>query len=534
MKKNKIFLNDWLKNKPYTNHNSVDIEYINLSNKVYNLFQEYFNIFEMLSIDDNEIKELSIFLVCYLEDLVSDTNIWKTFVKINSRNYKKPVPFYSTKDYRENEVNIIDIQFLIWYFFNIINPNRFLSPYDEYLYVLANNAFTVLDEEFDYISENELLKKSYLLKNNADYYEVRKTIQKYLFESYLFGIDTKQKLEIKIADIFSENENIEDSEYFLRIYNSIVDELTISNSTKLLSLRGKEWLREIIGENNETSNDIESISDKIIGFFFFKGENELNYIFENIATEKIFEVTKDSYIAKINPKDDTIYYIELVNWKDNWVLSGITMQQPFNADLILDQKNSIEARNIILTNEKVELNEIVSLIKKQEKAFIEYFGSKIVFISSKNIQTTIQNYHDFYNNYFAENKDNETIDQIKNRHKKKGFFYDDKNIDYDFGDSTILLFFNENTGLEIYQDIASIFPDEKNPFKEKENIDLIKQFLFSDEFSKEITKYFINSYSSNLNFFKTEIGKKYLKDIDFLMRFWKNSTYNNKPTTTLI
>ena len=534
MKKNKIFLDDWLKNKSYEIHSSVDIEYIYLSNKVYNLLLEYDSIFEMLTVDNNEIKDLSIFLVCYLEDLVSDTNIWETFVTINSNKYKKPVPFYNVKDYCENEVNKVDLQFLIWYFLNITNPNRFLSPYDEYLDVLATEVFAILDNEFDYISENEILKKSYLLKNNADYYETRKIIQKYLFESYLFGIDTKQKLQIKIADIFSENENIDDSDYFLRIYNSIIDELTVSNSTKLLSLKGKEWLNEIIGENDKNSNNVKSISDKIIGFFFYKGENKLNYIFENIATEKIFEVTKDSYIAKINPKDDTIYYIELVNWKDNWVLSGITMQQPFNADLILDQKNSIEARNIILTNEKVELNEIISLVKKQEKAFIEYFGSKIVFISAKDIQSTIQSYHDFYNNHYAENKENETIDQIKNRHKEKGFFYDDNNIDFDFGNSTIILFFNENTGLEIYQDIASIFPDDNNPFKEKENIDLVKQFLFSDEFSKEITQYFIDNYSSNLNFFKTEIGKKYLKDIDFLMRFWKNSTYHNKPTTTLI
>jgi len=92
--KSKIFINQWLLLKPYKKHIITDSYYLKLSNDVKKTFEkgtESFLINRFL--DKNEIEILSVFLVSYLEDLVSDTNIWNTFIKKHKEIYKKPFPF---------------------------------------------------------------------------------------------------------------------------------------------------------------------------------------------------------------------------------------------------------------------------------------------------------------------------------------------------------------------------------------------------------------------------------------------------------
>jgi hypothetical protein len=44
--------------------------------------------------------------------------------------------------------------------------------------------------------------------------------------------------------------------------------------------------------------------------------------------------------------------------------------------------------------------------------------------------------------------------------------------------------------------------------------------------------YCIDNCKSKLPFFKDGDGKSYLKDIDFLLRFWKKENYHTKPAIT--
>jgi hypothetical protein len=78
---NQIYINDWLKLKPYKNQVITDSFYLKLSNEVrraisINTQSFKFNLF----LNQDAIKILACFLTSYLEDLVSDTNIWNTFI----------------------------------------------------------------------------------------------------------------------------------------------------------------------------------------------------------------------------------------------------------------------------------------------------------------------------------------------------------------------------------------------------------------------------------------------------------------------
>ena len=72
-----------------------------------------------------------------------------------------------------------------------------------------------------------------------------------------------------------------------------------------------------------------------------------------------------------------------------------------------------------------------------------------------------------------------------------------------------------------------------NPFCNiEESEDDILHLLMSEELSTELVKYCIDHCKTDLPFFNKNIGKKYLEDIDFLLRFWKRESYHSKPSIT--
>jgi hypothetical protein len=536
IKKGKLFISDWLKMKPYDAYNSVDLEYLVVANKIHQVLKDFDFLTITLQVDFEELKEIAVFLTSYLEDLVSDTNIWNTFVKIHNDKFHKPVPFYNSEhfevdEYIVGELNFIDVKFLIWYFLNMQNKERFLSPYDEYLNYLAIEVYEILDEDYEYISANDKLKQHYYLKDNCDYYEYRSVAQRFLFDNYLIGVDAKKELLRQVSAI-EFDPTAEVGNYHARLINSITDKITISYRTYLLAFRGNEWMTALVGENHNRYKMIETLSEKLCSYFFYEKTIGNYHVFKHVATDKLFELNAESYNGKLNEKADTIYYIEMVNWNSEWILSGVSMQLPFNADLILDEKNSFEARNAI-SNLKLHKEENTSILKKQFNYFIKYFGSQIVFLDKENLQNTMDTFYQSYNEQLTAGN-LQTIEDVKKRQREKGFSRHGNDISKVQSDESIILFFNPNAGYEIYSYIAETIPDSKNQFFKEEDRDLVKLILFSNEFSTEFSTFFINSYAKKLEFFNEGTGKLYLNDLDFLMRFWKNSKFVSKSTITSV
>lgn len=533
--KNKIFIKNWLHNKPYNKETSVDIEYLSIANKVYKEFQSCLYIFDEIGVDDNEVADLSIFLTCYLEDLVSDTNFWNTFARIHFSKYNKEIPFYSLNDYQTGEVNLVDIQFLIWYALNMLNRQRFLSPYDSYLTILAELVFEILDYEYDYVEENKVLKAHFILNPNADFYEVRRMIQKLLFETYLFSIDAQKELNTKIEGAIEEYED-DDSENLTMILNSIMDKHTHAYRTKLLAMKGKEWLAEILGKEHALSEPISNISEKIASYFLYKEQNKTHFQFQHVATDTIFDLTKDSFELRFPLDDKHIYYIEMILWKKEWVFSGICFPTDFNADIILDEKSDNGNINKVLQLNEKYMNYSMETIQNQENTFLKKYGSSVLFLKANDVPATLNEFINIYNNSITKDKKNKEKDQDEaiKRQKDKGYLNHEQGSFEMESDENVLLFFNPNTGIEMYNDICSIFPDKENPFYDTEDRIAIKMFLFSDIYPKELVVFFVENYASKLIFFKKDIGEKYLKDLDFLQRFWRPENYFSKPYVTIL
>lgn len=531
--KERIYIKQWLELKPYEKPTITDGYYLKLCNDIkkklisnyYDILSEYF--------DAEFINILSCFITSYFEDVISETNIWKSFVKTHQELYGKKLPFYETEDYYEDEINEQDIRFLIWYFFNTAQTEKFINPKDFFFFEMAVHVMEILDEAYEYAPENKVLKEYYEIdKTESDFYVARNLIDTILFKTYLFYPDTLLDLhddEIEILENNRDEENI--AQYF---YENRVTKL-LNTHTRLLSMTGKEWASKIIGKNHPLSSEFLNISKRISGFFLYKGQDSNNIFIEHIASSKRFNLTKKSFDQyEVLKEVDTIMFMGIVKWKDEWWFSGIYVQKKFNADLVLNEKNSLESRRAVNFLDH-QTEDVDKAIRLQFDAFKDLNnGSQIAFMPTNKIDQFLKNYLENYNRSLKLTK--KQREEGEKRVRKDGLFGgDDDNTITNFAEVSAsgLVFFNPKSGVEIALDVNSAFPLPENKyFNEEESVEHIMRLIFSENLSTELAMYCIDNFKTKLPFFKSGEGKELLKDIDFLLRFFKKNNYHSVPSIT--
>lgn len=529
----RIYIQQWLEQKPYSKQVSTDLYYLRLCNDVKQVMQQAVN-FDILEnyLDNEKIDALACYLVSYFEDIISKTNIWNSFVRVHQRQYGKYLPFYDTSTYYENEINHQDVSFLIWFFINTVQEHRFVDPVQNFIIEIADKVMNIFEDEWGVAPENEKLKEIYAFdENETEFYIVRNFIDTVLFKTYLFYSDTfldLREVEFDILEGNKENPNV------LDFLNNARDHLVFSSYSRFLAMKGQEWVAEILGAEHKLSNDFRNISKKVQGFFLYKGQDNENIFIEHIASGRQFNLTKKSFDDyKTLDVVDTILFIGIVKWQNEWWFSGIYMQQDFDADLVLNEKNSIDSRMVVnFLEDKNNHKEILDL---QQQTFYEFTdGSQLTFVERDKAKLFFETFIEYYNN---------SLDLSEQQKKKaiksaraKGFLGDETNsskIEQTGQNATV--FFNPINGLEIADNIASAFPVPNNPFyNESESEENVFGLLTSIEISAELAKYCILNFKDQLSFFKTDRGKVILEDYDFLLRFWKRGIYRNNSYMTTI
>lgn len=528
----RIYIKDWLDFKPYEKQTITDSYYLKLCNEVKKaITSNKQSLTLQFFLDNEEISLLSCFLTSYFEDIISGTNIWNSFVSIHQRLYGKQLPFYVLDDYYEEEINQQDISFLIWYFLNSVQEKKFISPYNNFIVETAIKVMDVFDNEWEFAPQNDYLKTFYRIdQKQSDFYIARNLIDTVLFKTYLFAPDTffiLREQEIELIEKHRNNENI------LMFLNDNRDRLLDTLNTKLLSLKGKEWVAEILGTNHLLSLEYLNISKKIQGYFLYKGQDNTNIFIEHIASGKKFNITKKSFDPAHTLKEvDAILYMGIIKWKDEWWFSGIFFQKPFNADLILNEKNSLESRMAVnfLDHQKKETK--VDL-NAQFSAFLDFNnGSAIAFLPSDSIEKFNTAFIEFFN--ASLNLSEIEKEAARQRARNEGFFStNDTQIDFSELSESGLIFFNPNSGVEIAMAVNSAFPMPSNPyFNATDSEEHIIRLLMDEGLSTELAKYCINNCKNSLNFFTKGAGLYYLDDMDFLLRFWKKGNYFSIPSIT--
>ncbi len=536
MKKKRIYIKQWLVLKPYNNHSPTDRYYLQLSNDVRQALTSIKQRLVLTSyLESEEIDLLACFLTSYFEDLISETNFWNTFVKKHKQLYKKPLPFYNVDEYIEEEINTQDVCFLIWYFMNTLQDIKFISPFNDFIDEAAKAIMAVFDNAWEYAPENEYLKTFYEIdEDETEFYKARFITDIVLFQSYLFYTDTGLLVKNREFDIIEEGGD--DFNKTNALLNENRENSLNRTRTRLLSLKGKDWAAQIIGEGHPLQKDFSGISQRISGMFFYKGQDNENVFIEHIASGKKFNLTKKSFDNSNALKEiDTMMFMGIVQWQNEWWFSGIFFDVKFDADTVLDEKNSMESRMQVSFLDEIEkVNEVLSV---QHQAFKEFNnGLSTAFVPSSQVNSFIENYKDYYNAFIKlSNKDKRAA---KQRAKNEGFFGGDqqyKMFEEETDSDSVMVFFNPKSGIEIATGINSAFPLPNNPhFNKEESREAILLMLMNKSISTELAMYCIDNFKSDLPFFTEEEGKVFLKDIDFLLRFWKKESYHTIPSISFI
>ena len=532
--KNRIFQKTWLLFKPRNYSSPTDAYYLRVCNDVKKRLLKWSDVpLFMENLSEGDLDQLCCFLVCYFEDIISQTNLWRTFTRKHEELYGKKIPFYNAKDYLEDEINKEDVSFLIWYYLNTINGERFIHPYHLLLIDASAKVMEVLDEEYEYAPENTSLKSYYVIpETEKDFYRTRMVMDNILLKSYLF-MDAQTSLRDKEEEIVKSKNR----ETLLNYLNENRDGFLHSYCTSLLGFRAKEWAAYLLGKDHPLYNDLLAISEKISGTFFYKSQDATHIHLEHIASEKVFKLTKASFDHGDNlDEKDLIIYISIIQWRKEWWFSGVFVKLGFNADLILDEKNSMESRRSVafLDQDTSHLKESIQL---HYRAFLKFNNNSMVaFLPSAKINSFIAEYVQYYNQSL--NKPQQDHDEAVKHARAKGFRFgeDKQKVDFESMSSSGLIFFNIKTGVpEIAIDINSAFPDEENPFFDAQKSDAhLWHLLTAEYFSADLAFYCLNRYKEKLPFFKNPSNKYFLKDIDFLLRFWKKGNFYSKTGLTSI
>lgn len=532
--KRKIYIKNWLALKPYLKQVKTDSYYLALCNKLYSFLGGADFFILRFHLDDEDIKGLCCFLVSYFEDIISGTKLFQSFTKKHEALYGSRLPFFDTTDYYPDEINEADVAFLSWYYLNTVQHERFVSPVNDFILDISKTVMPVFDEEYEFAPENEHIKQFYKLPEDADYYAVRQLMDRILLESYLFSIDISYRFLDEVEEISQSGEM--PPHLMPAILNELRDEFVNNSYTRLLNMKGKEWAALLCGDKHPLQQDILGISDRISSHFFYKGQDDHDIFLEHIATGKKFNMTKESFDHSDELRAiDIIITIGLVKWKDEWWFSGIFSCKDYDADMVLNERNSARSRQQVGFLDK-DREKVKQILQDKYQRFLEFNqNSPIAFLNSSEINSFLKKYIEFYNKSL--NLSEKEIDDAQKRSRGEGFFGSELSSEFDFSDfeDDALVFFNPESGPEIGFGICGAFPAEINPFfKGKDSNEDVQFLLMSSDFSKELAMYCIDNYGEKLDFFKELPWKQYLENIDFLLRFWKKGNYHAKPEYTPI
>lgn len=532
--KGKIFINDWIRLKPYNKQKPSDLYYLKIANEVKKTFIKSGGLtLNHLINNENLVNSFSCFLTSYFEDVISKSGIWGAFISLHNKMYGKILPFYPTEDYLEDEINEVDVKFLIWYFVNSIQSETFVFPNSKAIEDFSGLIMEIFEREFEYAPENENLKIHYTLDLvDNDYYLVRHLIDRILFKTYLFFPDTAMQLEEQELDIIKK----EKGKLTIRYLNDNRDFFLHKSHTALLGIKGKDWLAEIFGKEHELYQDLLDISPRVAGNFLYKGQDENDILLEHIASGKKFQMTKKSFehtdeLRKI----DTIIYAGLVRWQNEWWFSGVISIRPYDAEFVENQKKSMGSRKQVdfldFGNEK-----ITEMLQDQTEAFLKFNnGSLIAFMPTSEFDNFSRAFIDYYNDSLnftdkeieESNKRADKADVGKNKVEQIEMFSD--------MEEPGLVFFNPKSGLEMAWGVTDAFPLSHNPWIDEDEVeDSMMTLLTSQDLSRELAMYSIEHFKKDIQFFQEKNGKSIVEDLDFLMRFFKKEHYHTQPAISLV
>lgn len=151
----KIVIKDLKACHPNAKASQTDMYYMRLANKI----QDQLCKLAITPNKNNEeiIHRGAILLTNYMEDIVADSGVWRTFSNLCMDLYDHPVPlFHEEEEYYPDEPSLNAVRYLLWSAWSDVT-DLFVFSDSDCLDIMAITAFSILDEAFEDAPVNEQL-----------------------------------------------------------------------------------------------------------------------------------------------------------------------------------------------------------------------------------------------------------------------------------------------------------------------------------------------------------------------------------------
>ena len=271
--KQRIYSGDWKTLHPYTGSASTDLYYITLANKVLAAIrpiEEALADDDYRKIDDSEQKELACILTAYFEDIISQTGIFQAFTRVYRRRFGKPLPFYTLdSDYTPGEINIEEVQFLIWhYHMQLNNLDVAYSPALDTFAAIAADVMALFEAEYETAPENEKLLHYFQLdeKEQHNLYALHSRFLWLCTQSYLFS-NNGFLLEDQAESLADEAKEAGMEDQVPDMVNQLCNDFGFNQVTEFMRLTPPRWLAEVLGEDSPLYASLMSMGHKYTGYY---------------------------------------------------------------------------------------------------------------------------------------------------------------------------------------------------------------------------------------------------------------------------
>lgn len=317
MKSTKIYPKDWLQLHPYKQSGPTDLYYTRIANQIYNIL-----VYTKLanSFYKEDVIQVSIRMAAYFEDVISELNIWRSFITEYKRLTGNYLPFYTLNDhYYDDEANYEDVRFLLWHYTQEYHGQKkgtFVNPDNPANEETARLIYQLFCDEWTTAPENDKMQALFAPETTyATTEEYEELLYWFHYNSYLFT-DTQKSMGETIKEFWRRTpDSRQNTEAIMMIHHS----MAYLDRTVLLAYTSPKWLSLILPDTHpshalfvEKANYAENLADTDLDADPERNKTVYNR-FKEIADGKLlfYMKSKEEFIdfatRRLNLKEEEKY-----------------------------------------------------------------------------------------------------------------------------------------------------------------------------------------------------------------------------------
>ncbi|MEL6538786.1 MAG: DUF3843 family protein [Bacteroidota bacterium] len=525
-KATKIYINTWEESHELAKNPATDRHYLKVANAV----KTALSIHPVLrkQLPDLLLSKLACYLTYYLEDMVSGGGQWDLFRRTSRERYGQPVPLFlaDSEDYFDEEVNELDVVFLIWYFMKSWwkeEDKPFFHPYEPMFREFAELAFSVLSEAYEEVPENPNVR-DFLAYDPQDFYffEIGMTLGSSLAGIWMVQPELSQRTHLLMESLAERpGMNPED------VYQELVQHMLVWRMGPF-GWTVRDWLAGLLPEGHTLIPALKAPFHFVTDYWEPLSGTEDTVELRNASTHMKATVRHEDWGdidgSRLTPKKNMVK-AALAYWDHGWRSLG-------NEEAYQYHEPSLETRygdkdNLWQYQSWPELAELAhARYRKEAEQFREFSGGRKLLYLPAGKWSALEAAVELY---FAETDPEErktrTWENLK-EHLPEGKSPDDQ-LD---PDQPIVAYFSEQAGLIPITKALGAIPDPENPSFKAENVaESFWAAIMTEEVPWHFVRFLLDNYQKEYDFLDTVPWPGLISHLDLLMEISKGHMYHPHP-----